>query len=265
VPIPDYPPEPVNKAALFLFLAEADFRFALVRLRENVEGIALYNAWQPMFFGSAERGSFCKPLLQPCPLFDPPEARDGFERRGSSVSACAHAVRHPLSVSPFSSRSGHCRPQHPHQEGSAPPCPGRGPLSRPQEKRRGRRRPSRQGQLSAVVSGGTRAPGDAALFGDHGIAEAELTAISPHAVQQHGELTGNRDHGFAPADPFDQRAPPAVQPARARRAAEQNVGRLRRADAEKSLAKPAAAWSGRLPSAFGQRCRPPCDHFLHVS
>ena len=59
---------------------------------------------------------------------------DGSERRGSSVSACAHAVRHPLSVSPFSSRSGHCRPQHPHQEGSAPPCPGRGPLSRPQEK-----------------------------------------------------------------------------------------------------------------------------------
>jgi hypothetical protein len=34
--------------------------------------------------------------------------------------------------------------------------------------------------------------------------------ISPHAVQQHGELSGNRDHGFAPADPFGQRPPPAV-------------------------------------------------------
>ena len=54
-----------------------------------------------------------------------------------------------------------------------------------------------------MVSGGTRAPGDAASFGDHGIAEAELTAISPHAVQQHGELTGNLDHGFAPADRFE--------------------------------------------------------------
>jgi predicted site-specific integrase-resolvase len=33
----------------------------------------------------------------------------------------------------------------------------------------------------------------------------------------------------------------------------------------RSPARPAAAWSGKSPSAFAQRCRPLCDHFLHVS
>ena len=34
-------------------------------------------------FPFSNRGSFCKPLLQPCPLFDPPEARSGCRGRPS--------------------------------------------------------------------------------------------------------------------------------------------------------------------------------------
>jgi len=60
------------------------------------------------------------------------------------------------------------------------------------------------------VSGGTRALGDAASFDSHDIAEAELTAIPPHAMEQHGEFAGDSDYGFAPSDSLDQRPPPTV-------------------------------------------------------
>ena len=208
------------------------------------------------FFGSApggailplsNRGSFGKPFLQRSALCSTRRRRDrivgapfaptatsgrGAQERSRDATACgarsrarpltapstvaAHTVRHPLSVSPFSSRSGHCRPQHPRQKGRCRHVPNAVRLSRPQEECRGHRRPSRQGQPSAVVSGGTRAPGDAASFNGHSITEAELAAISPHAVQQHGELTCDGDYGLAPAASLDQCPSPAVQPARAR-------------------------------------------------
>jgi hypothetical protein len=62
-----------------------------------------------------------------------------------------------------------------------------------------------------------------ASLGGHGITEAKLATISPHAVQQYGELTGNGNDGFARADALDQRPSPAVQKARARRATEQDI------------------------------------------
>ena len=60
------------------------------------------------------------------------------------------------------------------------------------------------------VSGGIRALGDAVSLGSHDIAEAEITAMPPHAMEQHGEFAGDSDYGFAPTDPLDQRTPPTV-------------------------------------------------------
>jgi hypothetical protein len=40
-----------------------------------------------------------------------------------------------------------------------------------------------------MVSGGTRALGDVASFDSHNIAEAELTAIPPRAMEQHDANT----------------------------------------------------------------------------
>jgi hypothetical protein len=57
------------------------------------------------------------------------------------------------------------------------------------------------------VSGGIRVLGDAVSLDSHDIAEAEITAIPPHAMEQHGEFAGDSDYGFAPTDPVINACP----------------------------------------------------------
>jgi hypothetical protein len=82
-------------------------------------------------------------------------------------------------------------------EGSAPLCPGRGPLSQPRKKRRGRRRrPVRDSRPQSISSGIVRC----GLLDGCCIVEPKFGALAPDTMEQHGELAGNRNGRFACAE-----------------------------------------------------------------